>query len=733
MKKTEKVHCERAPATELRRKAEQRLGETKVEPLEKLSENDVRALVHELQVHQIELKMQNEELRSAQAAVAEVSRKYTDLFDFAPTGYFVWDELGAIREVNLSGAALLGLDRSAAMNKRFGQFVVLEDRPKFAAFCQRALTADSKQTCEVKILKDGQPVDVLVEGIATQDRQGQGRLCRAAVVDIRQQKRADEMAVANQALTAEIAARKQAEASLAQAKTAAEAASQAKSQFLANMSHELRTPMNAILGMIDVALPKALDPVVKDCLETAKGSADILLTLLNDLLDSAKIESGKLELESAPFSLRRMLDQITRILAVRASERGLCFSCSMPEGAPDVVMGDRMRLQQVVLNLAGNAIKFTEHGEVGVRLRAVSQDDEVCLEFAVRDTGIGIPLSGQERLFQPFAQGDASMARRFGGTGLGLAICKSLVEMMGGRLWVESEVGQGSTFYFTVCLPLAKDLPIDFEAPVAIPAAARAPLRILLVEDNPANQKLATYVLRDRGHTVEIAADGQEAIDLTGRNRYDVVLMDVQMPGMNGLEATAAIRKREGGGRRVPIIAMTAHAFKGDAERCLTVGMDSKPIQFSKLVETVETIATKAAAPDADSRPAFVAEERAAEPVDAAEQVFCLDEALARVAGEENLFLEMVGFFFDEAPKRLAEMQAALERRDALTIARAAHRLKGTVIYLGARDSLQTLERLERAGENGDLPLTAGCIPELERNLAALAQALAPYRDAQRP
>ena len=309
MKKTEKVYRERAPA-ELRRKAEQRLGERKVEPLEKLNENDVRALVHELQVHQIELEMQNEELRSAQAAVEEVSRKYTDLFDFAPTGYFLWDELGAIREVNLSGAALLGLDRGTAVNKRFGQFVVLEDRPKFAAFCQQALTTDAKQTCEVKILKDGQPVDVLVEGVVTADRRGQERLCRAAVIDIRQQKRADELAAANQALTAEIAARKQAEELLVQAKTAAEAANEAKSQFLANMSHELRTPMNAILGMIDVALPKAVDPMIKDCLETAKGSADILLTLLNDLLDSAKIESGKLELESAPFSLRRMLDQI---------------------------------------------------------------------------------------------------------------------------------------------------------------------------------------------------------------------------------------------------------------------------------------------------------------------------------------------------------------------------------------------------------------------------------------
>ena len=270
------------------------------------------------------------------------------------------------------------------------------------------------------------------------------------------------------------------------------------------MSHELRTPMNAILGMIDVALPKAMDPTVLDCLQTAKGSADLLLTLLNDLLDSARIESGKLELESAPFSLRRMLDQITRVLAVRASENGLCFYCHMPEETPDAVVGDRMRLQQVLLNLAGNAIKFTEQGEVEVRVRMLPSpfgrgaggegvvelasspesphpsplpmgEGTVDLEFAVRDTGIGISPSGQARLFQSFTQADASTARRFGGTGLGLSICKSLVGLMGGRIWVESEVGKGSTFRFTVRLPAAEELPPEFNVPVAASPADCAP------------------------------------------------------------------------------------------------------------------------------------------------------------------------------------------------------------------------------------------------------------------
>ena len=340
----------------------------------------------------------------------------------------------------------------------------------------------------------------------------------------------------------------------------------------------MRTPMNAILGMIDVALPKATDPTVQDCLQTVKGSADLLLTLLNDLLDSAKIESGKLELESAPFSLRRMLDQITRVLAVRASEKGLCFYCRMPDETPDAVLGDRMRLQQVLLNLAGNAVKFTERGEVEMSLRVRGlpspasrlRDDgrgaggthtrlpltlalslrerDRDLEFAVRDTGIGIPPSGVDRLFQPFAQADASMARRFGGTGLGLSICKSLVELMGGasgskaRWEREARSASPSTCpWRRNSLPTSRPLSLSPRWPGS---------SILLVEDNPANQKLATYILKDRGHVVEIAGDGQEAVRLTAENHYDVILMDVQMPGMNGLEAAAAIRKREGSGIR---------------------------------------------------------------------------------------------------------------------------------------------------------------------------------------
>jgi CheY-like chemotaxis protein len=343
-----------------------------------------------------------------------------------------------------------------------------------------------------------------------------------------------------------------------------------------------------------LALPKEVDATTRDYLSTARESADLLLSLLNDLLDSAKIEAGKLELEEAPFSLRRTLEQITRVLSVRAQEKGLVFYSRWPDDMPDAVVGDKMRLRQVLLNLAGNAIKFTTRGEVTVNVTVDSLiNEEVHLHFAIRDTGIGIPGGEIERIFEPFAQADTTTARRFGGTGLGLSISSNLTSLMGGRVWAQSQLGQGSVFHFTVRLPLAK-LPLATDKPLRDVAAAPATaLRILLVEDNPANQKVATYILRERGHMVEVASDGQEAVRMFDENDYDAILMDVQMPGMGGFEATQAIRVKENGAKRMPIIAMTASAMKGDREKCLIAEMDaylSKPIDRNELVALVESL-----------------------------------------------------------------------------------------------------------------------------------------------
>ncbi len=567
----------------------------------------------------------------------------------------------------------------------------------------------------------------------------------------------------------DITERKAAENALREAKAAAEAANVAKGRFLANMSHELRTPMNAILGMIDVALPKAVDPTVRDCLQTAKGSADLLLTLVDDLLDSAKIESGKLELESAPFSLRRMLDQITRILSVRASEMGLCFYCRVPGETPDVLVGDRTRLQQVLLNLAGNAIKFTEHGEVEIQLHSSLHDGEASLQFAVRDTGIGIAPANLARLFEPFAQADPSMSRRFGGTGLGLSISKNLVELMGGTILVESELGRGSTFSFTVRMPLAAELPPDFDAPVPLAPAARVPLRILLAEDNPANQKLATYILEDRGHTVDVAGDGQEAVSLVESNRYDAILMDVQMPRMDGLEATAAIRKREAAakgegrplsntpqdpfrqkiplcssGRHVPIIAMTAHAMKGDRERCLAAGMDgylSKPINAEEMIGLVESFSggqDGRAENQQGQRPAgrsLSGEERLSplapqtpslEPKDPSSRVFDPEVAISRCFKNRDVLRKMIQFFFNEVNDLFPQMRAALERGDLEEVGRLGHRMKGTVVYLAAEPAKEAARGVERFCKSvgGTASEAEQAIDALEHECIALKAAL---------
>jgi PAS domain S-box-containing protein len=552
---------------------------------------------------------------------------------------------------------------------------------------------------------------------------------------------------------------------------AAEAANRAKTQFLANMSHELRTPMNAILGMIDLALPKAAHPLVRDCLETAKGSADLLLALLNDLLDSAKIESGKLELEAAPFSLRGILDQLTRVLAVRASERGLTLYSRIDEAAPDAVIGDRMRLQQILLNLAGNAIKFTENGEVEISVRAIEGGERtdggmkdgammdgkaaavsetsliphpsslippssVTLEFAVRDTGIGISTADQTLLFRPFAQADASMTRRFGGTGLGLSICKSLVDMMGGRIWMESTMNAGSTFYFTVRLPLAAELPAEAGPLLPPRSPAVTPLRILLVEDNPANQKLIHYVLRERGHHVEFAGEGEEAVYLAAENRYDVILMDVQMPGMDGLAATAAIRRQEAeAAGRVPIIAMTAHAMPGDRDRCLAAGMDgylSKPVNFRRMIELIETLAGGTAAA-AEDQPAATAATEATPP--AANAVFNRQLALSRCFDNEDMLRDMVQCFFQDVEKLLPQMRAALALGDLEEVGQLGHRMKGTLVYLGAEAARPAASRLERFSfsTEGAPAEAAEAVDSLDRECFALKAVLERYLSAAAP
>ncbi|MFI5295696.1 MAG: response regulator [Thermodesulfovibrionales bacterium] len=748
-----------------------------------------------------------------------------------------------IIRANTAASTLLGYEEKELVGQPFR--TILREEPQGESFINTAIEKGFVSNSEkIYLAKDGKKIPVLLS---------------ASVM------RADNNLIEGIVYVAQdITERKRAEEELRIAKEESEEANRLKSEFLANMSHEIRTPMNGVIGMTDLLMDTDLTKEQMEYVKAVNMSAESLMSVINDILDFSKIEARKLELDNTGFNLRDGIGDILNTLALRASEKGLELAYHVPPEIPDAVIGDPGRLRQIIINLVGNAIKFTEKGEVvvSVSLEDKSEDD-VVLRFTVADTGIGISPEKQRRIFDAFAQADASTSRRYGGTGLGLTISSRLVEMMGGRIWVKSEADKGSAFHFTIRFGLQKvplpkwipeeranlqDLPVlivddnatnrriledvlrnwrmnpftadsgqsalmmideaaqrgepfrllllDVNMPVMdgfelvervrqhheprkttimmltssgqrgdavrcreLGVAAyltkpikqsslmdaimtvlgaceaedrtrlvtrhtlregRGCLRVLLAEDNAVNRKIAVSMLEKRGHAVVVAEDGKKAASAVENEKpFDLILMDIQMPEMDGIEATAVIREKEkAAGGHVPIIALTAHAMKGDREMCLNAGMDgyvSKPLKASELFSVIEGLIPGLRAHTENAAPG---------PEAIGIDVFDMETALASVDGDRVLLGEVVKIFAKECPVLISEIRCAIGEESPAVLSRAAHGLKGVVGNFGAPVVREYATALEMMGKKGDLAGAKEGLASLEKEIERLLWAL---------
>jgi PAS domain S-box-containing protein len=660
--------------------------------------------------------------------------QFRSLWEASCEPMFLTDPSGTIVRVNAAFASLLDTDSGSLQGMNVTGLFRPEDREELREYHRARYASNLKEHFFERELHFMQGRSGIFENSVTRvDIPGQPPQMLCILRDVTQQRRnAGELARAKEAAEAAnrelIAANRNLEETGRLAREMAdraEALSAAKSEFLANMTHEFRTPLNGILGMTGLAMETDLENDQREYLELVKSSAEALLALVNDVLDFSKYEVGKLGLDSVEFSLRGLMRDVLRPMALRASVGGLAFESVIEDQVPDRLLGDPLRIGQILRNLAGNAVKFTNKGKVSVRAGAESvKGSKVTLCFSVADTGIGIPREKHRMIFEPFTQADGSTTRKYGGTGLGLSITSGLVELMDGRIWVESEVGRGSTFHFTLALELAR--PGQGKAPAWPSSASRnhakRPLQILVAEDNSVNQRLAARLLEREGHSVTIAGSGQEALDLFERslaesNPYDLILMDVQMPDLDGLQATGRIREKERGSRnRIPIVAMTAQAAESDRLRCIESGMDAyvtKPVNVPQLMQMIESVML-----GGNSMNANLTSEGSS--VEA--QLQQLDESLAlsRVGGDVELLKEVVELFLDDYPSTFEKIKAAVASSNASALEHHAHSLKGSVSTFGANRAFEAAFTLEKQGRSGDLTGAQDGLLQLEQALEAL-------------